>query len=88
MSGVLLGAILMCAVIYSYFASGRAPVATSDPELPFESALAGKALRARILREVRGITAAGTPDDLLAGPDFTSATVQFVMGYPPAKSLP
>jgi thiosulfate dehydrogenase len=67
MLGVLLGAILICAVIYGYFASGRAPVATSDSELPFESVLAGNAMRARMLREVRGITAFATPDDLPAG---------------------
>lgn len=67
MTGLLVGTALMCTAIYGYFASGYAPVATSDPELPFESALAGKALRARLLKEVRPLSAASTPDDLLAG---------------------
>ena len=66
--GVLLGMALVCAAVYVYFASGCAPVATADPELPFESLLAGKALHARMLREVpRSASPVGTPDDLLAG---------------------
>jgi mono/diheme cytochrome c family protein len=68
LSGLLLGATLICASIYFYFASGRAPVYTSDPELPFESALAGRALRSRMRKEVpKSISTVGTTGDLMAG---------------------
>jgi len=35
-------------MVYMYFASGSAPVATSAPEMPFERMLARKALHARL----------------------------------------
>jgi len=38
--------------VYFYFATGRAPVATSDPAMPFEKMLASKALHARIDRDM------------------------------------
>jgi thiosulfate dehydrogenase len=50
--GLLLGLILLPVGAYLYFTTGRAPVATSDPDMPFEAFLAGKALRARIGKEM------------------------------------
>jgi thiosulfate dehydrogenase len=38
--GILLGVLLVAGGVYSYFSSGRAPVATSAPPIPFERALA------------------------------------------------
>ncbi|MFZ0036206.1 MAG: cytochrome c [Candidatus Acidiferrales bacterium] len=46
--GFLLGIIAVIACIYFYFATGRAPVAVTDPDMPFEKTLAHKALHARI----------------------------------------
>jgi mono/diheme cytochrome c family protein len=44
--GVLLGVLLAAGGVYWYFSSGRAPVATSAPPIPFERALARVALHA------------------------------------------
>jgi thiosulfate dehydrogenase len=44
--GILLGILLMAGGVYFYFSSGRAPVATSAPPIPFEKMLARKGLHA------------------------------------------
>jgi mono/diheme cytochrome c family protein len=44
--GVILGIIGVFAGVYFYFSTGRAPVATSSPEMPFEHKLANMALHA------------------------------------------
>jgi thiosulfate dehydrogenase len=44
--GILLGILLIAGGVYVYFSSGRAPVATSAPPIPFERKLAGVALHA------------------------------------------
>lgn len=46
MVGILLGVLLVCGCVYYYFASGRAPIATKGPELPFEHRMAHMALDA------------------------------------------
>ena len=46
--GLLVGLFLLPVVGYLYLTSGKAPVATSDPEIPFEKALVRKALHARM----------------------------------------
>jgi thiosulfate dehydrogenase len=42
--GILLGVLLVVGGVYWYFSSGRAPVATTAPEMPFEGRLARMAL--------------------------------------------
>jgi len=42
--GILLTVIGIAAIVYSYFSTGRAPVAVSDSDIPFESTLAHMAL--------------------------------------------
>lgn len=49
--GLLLGLLLVPASAYLYFTAGSAPVATTDPDMPFEAFLARKALHARIVKE-------------------------------------
>jgi thiosulfate dehydrogenase len=44
--GILLGMLLIAGGVYYYFASGRAPVATSSPAIPFESTLSRVGLHA------------------------------------------
>jgi thiosulfate dehydrogenase len=44
--GILLGMLLIAGGVYFYFSSGRAPVATSAPPIPFERTLARVALHA------------------------------------------
>lgn len=50
--GLILGFIAVPAVVYLYFASGSAPVATAAPPMPFEKMMARMALHARLDKEV------------------------------------
>jgi thiosulfate dehydrogenase len=50
--GLLLGLLIMPLGTYLYFASGHAPVATTDSDMPFESKLAHMALDARIAKDM------------------------------------
>ena len=50
--GVVVGIILVALGAYFYFATGSAPVATTDSTMPFEAMLANKALHARIDKEM------------------------------------
>jgi thiosulfate dehydrogenase len=50
-TGFVLGVALLAGGVYYYFVSGRAPVATADPPIPFEKMLASKALNARIEKQ-------------------------------------
>jgi thiosulfate dehydrogenase len=50
--GMILGTAAVISGVYWYFATGHAPVATSEPPMPFEKALAHKALNARVDREM------------------------------------
>jgi thiosulfate dehydrogenase len=51
-AGMVLGAAVVVLGVYLYFSTGRAPVATSEPPMPFEKQLAHQALDARIGREM------------------------------------
>ena len=44
--GILLGILLVAAGVYFYFSTGHAPVATTDPPMPFERKLADMGLHA------------------------------------------
>jgi thiosulfate dehydrogenase len=44
--GIVLGVLIVAGGVYFYFASGRAPVATAGPEMPFERRMAKMALHA------------------------------------------
>jgi mono/diheme cytochrome c family protein len=48
--GILLGVLLVAGIVYFYFASGHAPLATSAPPMPMEKALARIALHAYLDR--------------------------------------
>jgi thiosulfate dehydrogenase len=50
--GVVVTLVVVVAVVYGYFASGRAPVATSAPPMPFEGQFAHMALHARMEKEM------------------------------------
>jgi len=51
-AGLVLGLILFPVLVYFYFASGSAPVATTDSDMPFEHFLASKAQSVRIEKEM------------------------------------
>ncbi|GAC1630839.1 MAG: hypothetical protein NVS9B14_01960 [Candidatus Acidiferrum sp.] len=44
--GILVGVLLVLGAVYLYFATGRAPVAVTSPEMPFERTMARMALHA------------------------------------------
>lgn len=50
--GLVLGLALLPIVVYFYFSTGIAPVATSAPPMPFEKMFAHMALHARLDKEV------------------------------------
>ena len=50
--GLILGVIAVPAAGYLYFSGGYAPVATSDPDMPFEKKMAHMALSARVDKEM------------------------------------
>lgn len=50
--GVIIGIVIVFAAAYFYFATGSAPVATSDPPMPFEAKFANMALHARISKDM------------------------------------
>ena len=67
--GVVIGLILVPVLVVVYLASGFGPTAATDKPLPFETWLAGTALRARMLKEApasRDLSTM-TTDDLVAG---------------------
>jgi thiosulfate dehydrogenase len=49
--GLIFGVLVVFAVVYGYFATGMAPVATSAPAMPLERQFARMALHARIDKE-------------------------------------
>lgn len=68
LTGVVLTLVCMVAAVYFYFSTGRAPVATSAPAMPFEKRLAGMALHARIEKEMpRAVPIEANEANYLAG---------------------
>ena len=49
--GIVIGVLLVVGGVWYYFTSGRAPVAASDPTMPFEKKLANGALHARLEKQ-------------------------------------
>ncbi|MGA8541547.1 MAG: cytochrome c [Terriglobales bacterium] len=70
-AGLILGIILVPLGAYLYFASGSAPVATTDSDMPFEGFLAAKALHARIAKEMpKTVPIQPTEANYLAGAEL------------------
>ena len=66
--GLILGLLAVPAAGYFYFAHGYAPVATSDPDMPFEKKMAHMALNVRIHAEMpKASPVQGDESNLLAG---------------------
>jgi thiosulfate dehydrogenase len=67
-AGLIIGLIALPICVYVYFVTGRAPVATSAPALPFEKALAHGALNARVAKEMpKSVPIAADEPTYLAG---------------------
>ncbi len=81
--GFILGVIVLTGGAYFYFASGMAPVATTDPMMPFERKLAKMALRAHIEKQHVGESpVAADEPNLLAGADTYKKECAMCHGLP------
>ncbi|MGH9529322.1 MAG: c-type cytochrome [Terriglobales bacterium] len=66
--GLILGLIAIPIGVYFYFVTGSAPVATAAQAMPFEKALAKKALAARVAKEMpRSVPVAADESTFRAG---------------------
>ncbi len=66
--GLVLGTLLVPAAGYLYLIAGHPPVATTDPDMPFEKMLVRKALGARIEKEMpKGVPIPANETNYLAG---------------------
>lgn len=50
--GLVIGVVVVPLVVYFYFSTGMAPVATAEPAMPFEKTFARMALHARLDKEM------------------------------------
>jgi thiosulfate dehydrogenase len=81
--GLIVGLLIVPLAFGVYVATGRMPVATSDPPMPFEAALAGAGLYARIKREAptRDVSGLATAE-LVSGADVYQKNCAFCHGLP------
>ena len=67
-AGFVLGLIIVPVLVYLYFTAGDPPVATTDPDMPFETYLARKAQHARIEKDMpKNVPIQPTEANYLAG---------------------
>jgi len=80
-TGILVTLLLIVLGAIFYFKSGRAPVGTSDPQMPFEKTFAKMALHARIDKEApQRDASAFTTADLVTGADVYQKNCAFCHG--------
>jgi thiosulfate dehydrogenase len=81
--GVILGLLLFPLLGVLYVTSGRMPAAATDPPMPFEGAIAGVALNARIRRAAPTRNVSGfTTQELVSGADIYQNDCAFCHGLP------
>ena len=81
--GLVVGFLILPLIFGVYVASGRLPVATSDPPMPFETAVAGAGLYARIRREAPTRDVSGdSTQELLSGAGVYQKNCAFCHGLP------
>ena len=82
-AGLVLGLILVPVLVYFYFASGGAPVATTDPDMPFETTLAKKAQHVRIAKDMpKNVPIQPTEANYLAGAELYKQHCAVCHGLP------
>jgi len=82
-AGLVLGILLVPVLVYFYFTGGSAPVATTDPDMPFESLLARKAQHARIDKEMpKNVPIQATEANYLAGAELYKQHCAVCHGLP------
>lgn len=80
-AGIIITLVLVALGTIFYFKSGRAPVATADPQMPFEKTLARMGLHARMDKEVpQRDVSRFTTADLLSGADVYQKNCAFCHG--------
>ena len=85
-AGLILGLILVPAALYFYLVGGSAPVATTDPDMPFESYLARKAQHVRIDRDMpKNVPIQPSEANYLAGAEIYKQHCVVCHGLPDSK---
>ncbi len=81
--GLVLGLALVPFGAYLYFASGSAPVATTDSDMPFERFFANKALHARIAKDMpKSVPIQANEANYLAGAELYKQHCAVCHGLP------
>ncbi len=87
--GLVMGLLILPLAFGVYVATGRMPAATSDSPMPFEAALAGAGLYARIHREAPTRDVSGDPTaELVGGADVYQKNCAFCHGLPGQPAPP
>jgi len=82
-AGLVVGMILVPVLVYFYFTSGGAPVATTDPDMPFEARLAKKAQHVRIAKDMpKNVPIQPTEANYLAGAELYKQHCAVCHGLP------
>lgn len=84
--GILLGVLGVVAGVYFYFSTGRAPVAVTAPDMPFERQLAHTALKAYLEKQPHPAAAVAADEkNLLAGVEVYKKNCAVCHGLPGAE---
>ena len=87
--GLIVGVVIVPLVVYFYFTTGMAPVATSAPPMPFEKMFARMALHARMEKEVpKTVPIQADEQNLLAGAQVYKENCAVCHGLPGGKETP
>ena len=82
-AGLVVGIVLVPLLVYFYFTGGSAPVATTDPDMPFETFLARKAQNARIEKDMpKNVPIQPTEPNYLAGAELYKQHCAVCHGLP------
>ena len=82
-AGLVLGIILVPVLIYFYLVSGAAPVATTDPDMPFEAFFARKAQHLRIDKDMpKNVPIQPSEANYLAGAELYKTHCAVCHGLP------
>jgi mono/diheme cytochrome c family protein len=84
--GLILGIILVPLIVYLYFMTGMAPVATTAPPMPFEKMFARMALHARMDKEVpKTVPIPADESNLMPGAQVYKENCAVCHGLPDGK---
>jgi thiosulfate dehydrogenase len=81
--GVVLGAVLVLGGLWLYYMTGRAPVAVTDPPLPFEKKMARTSIRAHLAKQEHSDPAVPADEaNFLAGAEVYKQNCAVCHGLP------